>query len=34
MFPTEAAEVTCDGAQEKVHVELDGELSRYIAGEV
>ena len=27
MFPTEAAEVTCDGAKEKVHVELDGELT-------
>jgi diacylglycerol kinase (ATP) len=27
MFHTESAHVTCEGAQEKVHVELDGELT-------
>ena len=27
MFPTESVQVTCEGATEKVHVELDGELT-------
>ena len=27
MFQTESAQVTCEGAQEQVHVELDGELT-------